>query len=121
MAFRAVHEDGDGEQIVSDRQLAAGEDRAGRDTELMIAGFAFPKVTGLVGVEREATAFRTMGLALGVGPADALERLTSFLIRHTGTVARESDRAAVDRRKCCAICDSKISHLVSLSIAKYQI
>ena len=41
-------------------------------------------MTGLIGIEREATALRAMRLALGIGPADAFEGVTGFLIRHTG-------------------------------------
>ena len=53
MALRAVHEDRDGQQIVADRQLAAGEDRAGRDAELMRAGLALEDAARLVAVDRQ--------------------------------------------------------------------
>jgi hypothetical protein len=40
MALRAVHENRNRQEIVADGQFAAGENRAARDAELVIAGFA---------------------------------------------------------------------------------
>lgn len=120
MAFRAVHEGGDGQEIVADRQLAAGEKRPGRDAELMIAGFAFPEVAGFVGVEAKQPHFGQCGSPLVSAQRMHLKasRASSSDIR--ATVARESDRAAEERRKCCPICDYKLSHMGSLSISNYQ-
>ena len=55
MALRAVHEDRNGEKIGADWKLAAGENGAGRDTELMIAGFALEQRAGLVACRRRHT------------------------------------------------------------------
>lgn len=82
MAFGAVDEDGDGQEIVADRKLAACEDCARRDGELVRATLAAVNLARLVGVAIEATAARTNWLALRVGPADGLERLPRFLFRH---------------------------------------
>ena len=51
-------------RIVADRELAAGEDRPGRDGELMLAGFALEQRAGLVGIDAEAAATRANGLAV---------------------------------------------------------
>lgn len=82
--FGAVHEDGDSQKVVANRKLAAGEDRARRDRELMGAGFTLPDATGLVGVENDTAAARANGLTAVLGPADLDEPLVGFLVRHTG-------------------------------------
>jgi hypothetical protein len=51
MVLRAVHKNRDCQKVVADRQFAAGKDRPRRDTELMIAAFAFPKAAGFVELE----------------------------------------------------------------------
>lgn len=81
MAFRAVGEDGDGEQVRPDWQLAAGKDRPGRDRELMVAALALVETAGLVAVDRDAATARAIGLAAVVGPADRLEAIVCFLVR----------------------------------------
>lgn len=63
VAFRAVHEDGDGEKVVTVWELAAGEDRPRRDAELMLAFLALEECAALVLVSAEGTAVRTERLA----------------------------------------------------------
>lgn len=84
MALRAVGEDGDGEQVRPDRQLAAGEDRAGRGRELMRAAFALVEAARLVAVGGDATASRAIGFAAVVSPADRLEAIVRLLVRKPG-------------------------------------
>lgn len=81
MALRAVGEDGDGEQIRPDRQLAAGEDRPGRDRELMIAALALEQAARLVAVNGDAAAARAIWLAAVIRPTDLLEAIVRFLVR----------------------------------------
>jgi hypothetical protein len=50
MALRTVHENRDSQEVIADRELAAGEDRSRRDAELVVASFAFPELARSVGV-----------------------------------------------------------------------
>lgn len=84
MTFRTVCENSNCEQVVADSKFPAGEDRAGRNAELVIAAFAFPKVASLIGIESEATAPGAVRLALGVGPSNALKGFAGLLIGHAG-------------------------------------
>ena len=70
MTLRAVHENRDSKENIADRHLAAGEDRAGRDAELMRASLALPKLARLILIGGIALAARANGLAFGIGPAD---------------------------------------------------
>jgi hypothetical protein len=98
-ALGAVDEDGDGQEIVANRELAAGENGARRDAELARAADALPNPAGLVGIESGRAAARAIGLAAIGSPAD-LNELGSSLMRATD--ATESVLAALERRKCCA-------------------
>jgi len=91
MALGAVHEDGDRQQVVADRELAAREDRAGRETELSVAAFALEDRPARVLVARHAAALRADRLAIGGGPADRPERCPRLLLRHAGD-GREGER-----------------------------
>ncbi len=82
MAFGAVDEDRDCQEVVPNRELAAGEDRPGRDAELVRARFAFPELARAVAVEGRTAAPGAVRLARVVGPADQFERLIGFLIAH---------------------------------------
>jgi len=82
IALGAVHEDGDGRQIVADRKLAAGEDRPAGDAELRLAGLALEQAASGVGVDRDATALRAEGLAFGRSPADRLHGVERFVVTH---------------------------------------
>lgn len=84
MALRAVDEDGDCQEVIADRKLTAGEDRARRDTELVIAALALEQLAGRVGVGGDAAAAGANGLALSRGPTDQFEGLVGFLVRQTG-------------------------------------
>ena len=82
MALGAVDEDRDGQEIVADRQLAAGEDRPARDAELMVTAFAFEQRAGLVGIDAHAAAARANRLAVGVSPTDLPESVAGLLLGH---------------------------------------
>lgn len=82
MALCAVDEDGDRQKVSRDRKLAAREDSAGRDAELMVTRFALENRTALVAVDAEATAVRADRLAFGRGPADLFEGVAGFLFGH---------------------------------------
>jgi hypothetical protein len=82
MTLRTVDEDSDCQEVIADRHLATGEDRPGRDRELVRATLAPEKLAGFVSVAIEATAPGTDRLALRVRPTDKLERLPCFLFRH---------------------------------------
>jgi hypothetical protein len=102
MPFRAVHKDRDGQKIGADRKLAAGEDGAGRDAELMRARLAFPKLARLIFIGGAALAARANWLAFGIGPAQRISRKASSasLSDMRATFARLSECAAGERRKC---------------------
>jgi len=84
VTFCAVHEDGDCQQVVADGEFATGEDRPGRDAELVRASLALPELPGPVAVEGRTAAARAVRGTSVVGPADQFERLESLLIGHTG-------------------------------------
>ena len=70
IALGAVDEDRDSQEVIADRQLAAGEDGPARNGKLMAAGLALPQLASLVGVNSGAIATRANGLALRCGPAN---------------------------------------------------
>lgn len=84
VAFRAIYEDRYGHKNVADRHFAAGENRPGRDAELMRAAFALPELAGLVAVGGAALAAGANRLASRRGPADRLEGVMGLLFRHAG-------------------------------------
>lgn len=83
MALGAVDEDGDSKEVVADRQLAAGEDGAQRDRELMRASLALIELAGLVGEGFGAGATRANRLAVSGRPTDVAEGVVGFLVAHT--------------------------------------
>ncbi len=81
-ALRPVDKDCNGEKVIPDRPLAIVEDGPRRDAELMVARAAFPDWPCRERIDFEATAFRAVRLSVVIGPADALEHLPRFIIRH---------------------------------------
>jgi hypothetical protein len=80
-AFHAVAEQRDHAEVVTDRQLAAMEDRAGRDAELAAAGGALPANRRLgERVDVGATTMRAERATAVIGEADLLEHGERFLI-----------------------------------------
>lgn len=77
----AVAEQGDGGEVIPDRQLARGEDGAARDAELLPAAGALPNPPSGVSVYLHTTAVRAVGLPVIVRPADRNERRMRFLVR----------------------------------------
>ena len=65
MTFRAVHGNCDCQQVVADRQFAAGKDRPGRDGELIRAPLTAEDLAGLVAVGVQAAAAGANRLTLG--------------------------------------------------------
>ena len=84
MPFRAVDEDRYGEKIGRNRELSAGEDRAGRDRKLMTASFAFEQGPRLVGITGSAFAAGADRRAFRGSPADHLKAIVRLGIRHAG-------------------------------------
>lgn len=76
-AFRAIDDDDDSRQKIGERHLAAGEDRPGRDRELMTANTAlmFAALDDIVGVER--TALRANRCAIRLWPTHLFEEAPS--------------------------------------------
>ena len=92
MALRAVDEDRDSQEVIANRALAAGEDRAGRDAELMVASLALEDWAGLEAVNAEATAIRASGLAVRGSPTDHAEGVAGFVVGHARNLG-EAQRA----------------------------
>lgn len=92
VALGPVHEDRDSEQVGADRQLTAGEGRAGRYGELVLTGLALPELAGADEAVREAATARTDRLAARVAPTDHAEGVVRFLGAHTGDL-RQRERA----------------------------
>ncbi len=84
MALHAVYEDRDGQEIVANRELAAGEDRPARHAILMVAALAFEQRARLIGVGGAATALRANRLAFGRGPTDLFEGVAGVVVGHAG-------------------------------------
>ncbi len=74
MSLCAVGEEGDREEDGRNRQLSIMEDRAGRHTELLRAGFTAEDPSRLVFVDGQAATMRAGGLAIRFSPADPLEQ-----------------------------------------------
>ena len=91
----------------------------------MIAAFAFPKMPGLVRVERETPAFLTCRLAVGIGPTDAPESVPRFLIRHSRDGRQRERPSGRGKEEVLShnvpVCENIIANVISLSILKYQI
>ncbi len=98
VAFHAVHEDRDGQEIVANRELAAREDRPARHAVLMVAALALEQRTGFEGIGGAATATRANRLAFGRGPTDLFEGVAGFVVRHTGNL-REGKAAGAGGEK----------------------
>ena len=84
LALRAVDEDRDGQEVVADRQFAAGEDRAGRDGELVRASLAAEHLAGLARCRYPSSRSGDRPARLCFGPADQPEGFPCLLIRHAG-------------------------------------
>lgn len=82
VALGAVGENGDGKQVVADRELAAGEDGPACDAVLMAATGALKQLAGCDEGVLEAAAARAEGGTISLCPPDRLERLPSRLIGH---------------------------------------
>lgn len=84
VALGAVGEDGDGEEMIADRELARREDGPAGDAVLVPAPSALEQLAS--GDERvlEAAAARAEWLTLSRLPADSLERLPSRVIGQAG-------------------------------------
>jgi len=82
MPLGTVAEDGNRGEDVTQRQLTAGEDRPGGHGELGVAALALEDAACGVSVDGQAAAAGAVRLALGLCPADRLERLKRFRIGH---------------------------------------
>jgi hypothetical protein len=89
-----IHEDGDSRKVGPERHLVEGEQRAGRDREILAACLAAPArgTIGLPAVVNDLTpAVRADRLAVSLAPTDAAESRFGFLVRHA------QDRAQGER------------------------
>jgi hypothetical protein len=76
------HEDGNCHQVRSHWQLSRMKQGAARQAELPTAAFAAPQWPASIGVHVQATAIGANRLASRLRPANALEGVPRFLIRH---------------------------------------
>lgn len=81
-ALHSIGEQGDGGEIHLQRQLVEGEDRAGRDREGVIAGFAAPLLPATDEVVAVNRATDRAGHFLTLAPADRLEGGECFRLCH---------------------------------------
>ena len=88
-ALDRVHEDGDGQKVGLHRQLAAGEDRAAGDGELMDTRLALEQPADLEAVAGSAVATRADRLAVRRRPTHLAEQAVGLVIAH----ARDLDQA----------------------------
>ena len=107
LALDLIAEDRNGREIAAQRQLVAGEQRPGRNGEILVASPAAEtgrtlQAAAVVGVN--AAAMRANRLAVRIGQRirrKAISASASFIVK---TGARERVLAARERRKCWAIC-----------------
>lgn len=90
----AVGENRHRHQVIADRELAVREDGAAGHAVLMGAALALPQLAGGEEAVSEAATTRAVGLALGLSPADELERGPGFVVRHAGN-AHEAQRVCI--------------------------
>ena len=81
-AFRSVYEKCDSGKNVGEVQLTAGEDRAGRDAELLMATATFPLAAGGDEIRLNAATCGAVGFTVVVGKADSHELFPSLLFAH---------------------------------------
>src|SRR5260221_2827346 len=81
MALGAVDEDRDGEQVIADWSFPAGEDRATRNGELLVARLALPRSARGDRVHDQTATARAIRLPAVIRPADFAEFRMRFLIR----------------------------------------
>ena len=79
-ALDRVHENRDSGEIVADRELAAGEDGAAGDAELLLARLALPDAPGRIGIDRRAAAVRAERRTPVVGKADRHKRRVRLIV-----------------------------------------
>lgn len=84
VALGSVHEDGNGQKIVANRQLPAGKDRPRGDGELPAATLALVEVAGGDEAGVKATAMGANRLTIGLIPPDAPEGIARLLLCHSG-------------------------------------
>ncbi len=98
VAFHAVHEDRDGEQIIANGELAAREDRPARHAVLMVAALALEQRAGFIGIGGATAATRADRLAFGRGPTDLTEGVAGFVVGHARNL-RQRERASGGRKE----------------------
>ncbi len=81
-AFDRVHEEGDGGEVIPDREFAACEDRSAGHAELAEAGSTLPNLAGAIGVNLGAFAIGAEGRAAVVREPDLLKAVMRFIVRH---------------------------------------
>ncbi len=84
VALGAVGEDGDGKEVIADRELARREDGPAGDAVLVPAPSALEQLAGSDERVLEAAAARAERLPLSRLPADSLERLPSRVVGQAG-------------------------------------
>lgn len=92
MPLGAVGENGDGKEMIADRELARGKDGPAGDAVLMAAPGTLEQLAGSDERVLEAAAARAERLTLGRLPADGLERLPRCVVGQAGDL-NEGERA----------------------------
>ena len=97
-ALGAIHEDRDCGEQIDERQLAAGEDRAAGNRELVMTGNALELAArgNVIGLDTAAT--RANRFAVRFGPAHRAERLIGAVFAH-GENCLEAQGASLGREQ----------------------
>jgi hypothetical protein len=114
MPLGSVREDGDGEQVVPDGELAADEDGPGGDGELVLASPALVDAPRRVAVDLRAATLRAIGLPVIGRSPDAPESLPGFLICHARNLS-ETQGAG------CGCKEEVLGHLPSNPVRMHRI
>ena len=115
-ALGGVHDDADRGQQVHEVHLAAGEDRAAGDAELVVARLALELAAGgdVVGFVMQPQRGHT-GLAIGFGPAHLAERLVSRFLARLVDRAKAEGAGRCGKKEVlghCTVSDAYASNIV---------
>ena len=84
LALDLVHEDRDRHQVGPQRHLVEGEQRPAGEREILLACLAVPaeRAVAAAGIDGRATAFRAIGVAVVVRPAEPDEDPLGLRVAH---------------------------------------
>ena len=92
-----IDEDRDGGEVVTDRELAAGEDRAAGATGSASTRLTFSKTLNGVGIGLDDTAMRVDGLVAVIGKTDCYECRMRLIVGHLENSIEAQGRALTER------------------------